>query len=302
MFSSLFQLEQIPVTLFSSADADAPVLTAEAGSLKSLLKACLVTGYGDKQSLGWQMAHQSDDQLSAAFKSAAPDASGFYLKVDNSAGDKAKLSAYQTMSDIDTGAKAWVENQEYDLVASEWRLIGHKKAFVLLLDLSFDNGERPYAYPLLFGDLPRETKRVNPVCVLWSGRRSQYHSASLQVVLQEHPNGKSSDSASDYFEYAPSRPVRINSGSRGENLINNSCLFGYESDNQAAGIYSPVLSALSDGTWTFLPMLQPLSAGLSDVANFGRINDNTIKATTGAHIDRDAKCEDCAVPTDFWWG
>lgn len=41
-----------PVTLFTSNDEGAPVLSASAGSLKALLKACLVTGYGNKTRAG----------------------------------------------------------------------------------------------------------------------------------------------------------------------------------------------------------------------------------------------------------
>ena len=66
MFTGLFQLEQKPVTVFSSDDADAPILTKDAGSLTTLLKACLITGYGGKTALGWDMAFAIEDQKSAA--------------------------------------------------------------------------------------------------------------------------------------------------------------------------------------------------------------------------------------------
>ena len=36
-----------PVTLYQSTDTDAPQLANAQGSLKTLLKACLITGYGE---------------------------------------------------------------------------------------------------------------------------------------------------------------------------------------------------------------------------------------------------------------
>ena len=51
-----------PVTLYQSTDTDAPQLANAQGSLKTLLKACLVTGYGDKQPLGWAMPFEEDNK------------------------------------------------------------------------------------------------------------------------------------------------------------------------------------------------------------------------------------------------
>ena len=43
-------------TIFKSTDSGAPVLDGQAGSLVTLLDACLVTGYGSKTALGWAKA------------------------------------------------------------------------------------------------------------------------------------------------------------------------------------------------------------------------------------------------------
>jgi hypothetical protein len=39
--------------MYRSTDASAPILRGQAGSLKALLKACLVTGYGSRPGAGW---------------------------------------------------------------------------------------------------------------------------------------------------------------------------------------------------------------------------------------------------------
>lgn len=297
MFTSLFQLEQKPVTVFSASDAGAPTLTADPGSLKTLLKACLVTGYGSKQGLGWQMPFESTDKNVAAFKSADPTASGFYLKIDNSTTSTAKLSAYQTMTDISTGTKPLVVDQLYDLVASNWMLVGHSKSFILLLDVTV-TGEK-VAFPLIFGDLPREKKRVVPICVFWTSRKNSYNAGGLQITMV-YPNGQAG-SNSPGMPYSPAYPIIVNDGASGSNLTSFACRFNNTSYINASVLYEPLLMKLPDSTWSLLPMLQPLSTPLSDVANLGLITATTIKAKTGRHGSQGSDNQDCAVPTDWWY-
>lgn len=303
MFTSLFQLEQKPVTLFSSLDNQAPILTGEAGSLKTLLKACLVTGYGDKQGLGWQMLHETEDKNSACFMSNDPTSSKYLLKIDNSNAN-VKLSAYQTMSDFNSGQKPLVENQIYQLKACEWRLIGHSKAFILLLDYIFgsSNNQIKVAYPLLFADLPRQTKRLAPVCVFWCARKaaSYDNSGGVQSVLFHHVNGSNSNSTGR--NHASAYPFVVNNGQAGANLTKNYCRFSYDSHAGASVLYEPILVNLPDSTWSFLPMLQPLSARLADVANLGLITETTIKANTGYYGGNEVNDNlDCAVPINWWY-
>lgn len=294
MFTSLFQLEQKPVTVFSASDAGAPVLTADIGSLKTLLKACLVTGYGSKQGLGWEMAFESTDKNSAAFKSSDPTASGFYFKINNSATGTAKLSAYQTMTDINTGSNELVVDNSYSLKASAWKLIGHSKAFILLCDVSTNNGK--FACPILFGDLPREKKRVEPLCVFWCARGVS-DAGGLQNAVFMNPNGSTST--------PPTYPVVVNNMNKSYNINSGyytaCCRFKHNTNIKSTALYEPILENLPDGSWTFIPMLQPLSVVLTDVVNLGVISGNTIRAKTGDYLSASFDNNDCAVPTDWWY-
>ena len=125
---------------------------------------------------------ESEDKKSAAFASQDPTASKFVFKINNSDVTKAKLSAYQSMTDINTGVKPIAVDNLYDLYASNWRLIGHGKTFVLLLDVALANTSTTVACPILFGDLPREVKRVEPLCVMWSGRTDRYGNSPVLGV------------------------------------------------------------------------------------------------------------------------
>ena len=297
MFTDLFQLEQKPVTVFSSGDAGAPVLLKEPGSLKTLLKACLVTGYGDKASLGWAMKFESEDQKSAAFASTDVTASQFVFKIDDSSSTTAKLSAYQSMASIDVGQNPFGVDNEYTLYASDWRLVGHSKAFILLLDVDM-KGFR-CALPIVFGDIPCEVKRVEAACILWSARVGGYGTGGLQSTLAKWPNGHNSGYSN--MDKAVCYPVRMSSEGNGFNINQGLCRFSYTDYVNASALYEPVLMSLADSAWGMLPMLLPLSSRLIEVANLGQINANAINARTGHYDYFGFDNNDCAVPTNWWY-
>ena len=52
-----------PVKYYSHLDDDAPQLEDADGVIKTILKACLVTGYGDKDSAGWEMPFEDEYRM-----------------------------------------------------------------------------------------------------------------------------------------------------------------------------------------------------------------------------------------------
>lgn len=131
-----------PVTLYQSTDTDAPQLANAQGSLKTLLKACLVTGYGDKQPLGWAMPFEEDNK--AVFKPTDPKSTQPCLLVDNSKPKFATLQPYQKMTAINQGTGFFgigiASNANYDKFGyinnqaqPKWWLIGHGMAFILMI-------------------------------------------------------------------------------------------------------------------------------------------------------------------------
>lgn len=145
------------VTLFKSTDEGAPKLTASAGSLKTLLKACLMSGYGDKQPLGWEMPFEQGNV--AVFRSRSPESNRHFLRVDNNATRTALMQAYITMSNINTGLGAFHYSNNYEKFGyiessrstnDNWWLVGHEHCFVLLVGNSSKNGTAIF----FFGDVP----------------------------------------------------------------------------------------------------------------------------------------------------
>lgn len=57
---SVRQAIQYPVKMYSWLDEQAPRLEDKDGSIKTILKACLVTGFGSKNGAGWTMPFEED--------------------------------------------------------------------------------------------------------------------------------------------------------------------------------------------------------------------------------------------------
>ena len=74
----------VPVTLYSSEDADAPQIDRAnwRGAIKTIFKACLVTGYGGKTGQGWRIEEEDTDK--ATFTPGDPAAANVGLYVDSS--------------------------------------------------------------------------------------------------------------------------------------------------------------------------------------------------------------------------
>src|SRR5574337_1555206 len=87
------------VNVYRSSDASAPVLTGQAGSLITVLDACLISGYGSKSPAGWVKPYSGTNL--AAYRAATGNQ--FYFRVDDSGTVEARISGYETMSDVNTG-------------------------------------------------------------------------------------------------------------------------------------------------------------------------------------------------------
>src|SRR5574337_1914064 len=87
------------VNVYRSSDASAPVLTGQAGSLITVLDACLISGYGSKSPAGWAKPYSGTNL--AAYRAATGNR--FYFRVDDSGTVEARISGYETMSDVNTG-------------------------------------------------------------------------------------------------------------------------------------------------------------------------------------------------------
>lgn len=154
MFS---QTTKIPAKVYRSTDPNAPQLTANSGCLKTLLKACLVTGYGEdghfKQPLGWEMLFEEPNN--AVFRSQSNESARFYLQVLNEGTTYATTTPYRQMAELMTGTGYFgfpnaLENRfayAGSRTNGEWMLVGCDRAFWLVI---LENNKTSQV--LFFGD------------------------------------------------------------------------------------------------------------------------------------------------------
>lgn len=132
------QATPTPVKVYRASDAGAPQLKYETGSLKNLIKTCLINGYGEgdkrKEPVGgWQMFEETAN--AATFFSEKTN--GIGLTVDNSQSNfitahmagGSRFEQYLSYSNKDTNRFSYAHN----FPLSNWMLVGCDSAFILIL-------------------------------------------------------------------------------------------------------------------------------------------------------------------------
>lgn len=202
---------KVPVTVFRSTDAGAPELKNEPGSLKTLLKTCLVSGYGGKQGLGWQMHNESGNNVVFHF------GEGFGLAVDDNTrsiprfGFVAGANFGQNLGDPRQNSDAFGWHQYRG-----WILVGHAQAFALVLaDTSFRRSQI-----LLFGRFAGPYADSGSVFYLNTGNNSSYTSP----YDIDNSSARVRIAVSQYFE-GNSQPYRAANGILNIQFLNQTAAF-----------------------------------------------------------------------------
>jgi hypothetical protein len=160
------------VRVYKSTDGSAPVLTGVAGSLVSLLDACLVNGYGAKTAAGWTINQTAANKRGYKQNlTGSNNASGMLLYVDDSApttAKEARCCGFETMSAITptgtgqfpasgqagsiTGGFVGIrKSNTADATARPWVLVANGQSFYLFIE-SGDNTAPIGVTGFFFGD------------------------------------------------------------------------------------------------------------------------------------------------------
>lgn len=179
-------LREIPVAVYRSTDNAAPVLKGEKGSFKTLLKAVLVTGYGEKPALGWTVVNE--DANTAVFQSQDATTNQHLLKIDHNQHANyvvttggTGLNADGSLQNLFGVAGMYAQTPvAYETNITEWVVVGHSKAFIVLMKNSRNNN---YGSVLYFGDVPSYIADDMNATVLFSTRNNysefSYHNNNL---------------------------------------------------------------------------------------------------------------------------
>lgn len=129
----------VAVTLYSSADPEAPQLSSNnwTGAIKTILKACLVTGYGSKQGAGWAISDETDNKATITPTDPAMAHIGIIIDSahkDYSAVDLVWQSVVQRFDANSSGNQ--VRRLLYISGLYTWRVIASARGFALIVSLT----------------------------------------------------------------------------------------------------------------------------------------------------------------------
>ena len=136
----MFNKQRVPVTLFSSTDEGAPQFSKKTGDIFKIVKACLVSGYGRKSSLGWELKFESGVQ--GIFMPTDRKGTGWGLSFGNDSGSVIKLDVVKNPTSLTANEGnselGFLNKFTYQFSGSDssvfsWKLIGHSLGFILLL-------------------------------------------------------------------------------------------------------------------------------------------------------------------------
>lgn len=122
-----------PVNVYRFDDEDAPPLNGNPDSLLTILKACLVTGYGKQKPLGFSLAFEDEH-----VKVFCPKPRGlepqWFLRASDDNGASARLQIYLDMTGINDGRIMCAPQTPYKYSnknrTGEWLLVGSSRGFV----------------------------------------------------------------------------------------------------------------------------------------------------------------------------
>lgn len=149
-----YKPEKMSVKVYRATDAGAPKLKRESGSLKALLKTCLINGYGEgvnrKEPIGgWQMFEETANSVTFS----SPKTHGIGLKVENA--EPAYAQAYMVGGERFEQYLSYVNqnlnNFPYinDFAIKNWLLVGCEAGFILVLPNGTRNSQILYFGKLL---------------------------------------------------------------------------------------------------------------------------------------------------------
>ena len=131
----------LPVTVYSDSNTGAPQIGSGdwGASWFTIIKACLVIGYGNKQPLGWTVEYENNTGNASAYiifkNSTADGGSGCYLKVQPSGSAAITFTVFKSMSSpTDYTQKIASRSGITYATSTGWHIIGTSRGVYIMQD------------------------------------------------------------------------------------------------------------------------------------------------------------------------
>lgn len=160
-----------PVHVYRFDDEDAPPLSGEPDSLLTILKACLVTGYGKQKPLGFSLVFEEEH-----VKVFCPKPRGlepqWLLRAGEDTGSQVSLQLYTEMTSINNGRIICAPASPYKYAkknrTGEWLLVGSSRGFVFFNVCGYTDAINKGSF-LVCGDSSKNAKGERAVYLHHTG-------------------------------------------------------------------------------------------------------------------------------------
>lgn len=181
---------KVPVKVYLSTDKDAPKLDRTPNCVATILKACLVTGYGDKQPAGWSLAFEDNPKGVKVLKPADSPHKPFVLKLSADTGTTLKPEIYNDTEQAQTGTpilhfsnRVWSYGLNYYRTNGRWMVVACDRAFWLFYEAGQGTLNKNGVY-LYCGDTAQNTQGERAITMVHTFSWGiVYGSSEIQAVI-----------------------------------------------------------------------------------------------------------------------
>lgn len=143
---SLLEPVKVPVSVYRSTDASAPILDKTAGCVANIIKACLVTGYGATAGAGWTMSHEDLATHTKVFDINNGLSPPISLRIYNDTGSELNIQVAKDIVDANTVTKVMECDTTFkylgEVTTGEWLLIASDRGLWFFAQVNA-NGKTP---------------------------------------------------------------------------------------------------------------------------------------------------------------
>lgn len=149
--------EKMPVKVYTSQDKNAPLVDKSPNCMATILKACLITGYGDKAGAGWAMPFEDSQKGIKVFRPPISAEQDFYLRVSQDNGKTMLAQVYTSMTDINTGELKLQLDNVFNYAKTnntgKWVIIVSPRGFWFLTEQYYWSNDSKYGSYFYTGDI-----------------------------------------------------------------------------------------------------------------------------------------------------
>lgn len=191
---------KVPVKVYLSTDKDAPRLDRTPNCVATILKACLVTGYGDKAGAGWGLQEDNQQGVKVLMPSAGPYLP-FCLHLSNDTGREMTVQVYGQMSDIDTG-DVWLKSATpfkygvHNETGGQWAIIASNQSVLMLCQTGNKIDAHQSGAWLLAGNTAQNTQGEQGIVLWHTGGHWGLSDAERYEITHPEPSAKSGGATS----------------------------------------------------------------------------------------------------------